>query len=143
MEFEYNLDNLKKASQFILNNSKSNILLFSGVVGAGKTTLIKQLCKDLGVLDVVNSPSYSIINEYKTEEKPVFHMDLFRLKKEELNNLGLIDYLTGENKTIIEWPEIIKDNQSLENYYLIQFKFIDSKTRRLIIKHSSKLKYND
>ncbi len=130
MEFEYNLDNLKKASQFILNNSKSNILLFSGVVGAGKTTLIKQLCKDLGVLDVVNSPSYSIINEYKTEEKPVFHMDLFRLKKEELNNLGLIDYLTGENKTIIEWPEIII-NELDESYCYIKIDYNKDNMRKL------------
>ena len=130
MEFEYNLDNLKKASQFILNNSKSNILLFSGVVGAGKTTLIKQLCKDLGVLDVVNSPSYSIINEYKTEEKPVFHMDLFRLKKEELNNLGLIDYLTGENKTIIEWPEIII-NELDESYCYIKIDYNKDNVRKL------------
>tara|TARA_B100000780_G_scaffold5686_1_gene4503 strand:+ start:3494 stop:3904 length:411 start_codon:yes stop_codon:yes gene_type:complete len=130
VEFEYNLDNLKKASQFILNNSKSNILLFSGVVGAGKTTLIKQLCKDLGVLDVVNSPSYSIINEYKTEEKPVFHMDLFRLKKEELNNLGLIDYLTGENKTIIEWPEIII-NELDEGYCYIKIDYNKDNMRKL------------
>jgi tRNA threonylcarbamoyladenosine biosynthesis protein TsaE len=130
VEFEYNLDNLKKASQFILNNSKSNILLFSGVVGAGKTTLIKQLCKDLGVLDVVNSPSYSIINEYKTEEKPVFHMDLFRLKKEELNNLGLIDYLTGENKTIIEWPEIII-NELDESYCYIKIDYNKDNMRKL------------
>lgn len=130
MEFEYNLDNLKKASQFILNNSKSNILLFSGVVGAGKTTLIKQLCKDLGVLDVVNSPSYSIINEYKTKEKPVFHMDLFRLKKEELNNLGLIDYLTGENKTIIEWPEIII-NELDESYCYIKIDYNKDNMRKL------------
>ena len=130
MEFEYNLDNLKKASQFILNNSKSNILLFSGVVGAGKTTLIKQLCKDLGVLDIVNSPSYSIINEYKTQEKPVFHMDLFRLKKEELNNLGLIDYLTGENKTIIEWPEIII-NELDESYCYIKIDYNKDNMRKL------------
>ena len=130
MEFEYNLDNLKKASQFILNNSKSNILLFSGVVGAGKTTLIKQLCKDLGVLGVVNSPSYSIINEYKTQEKPVFHMDLFRLKKEELNNLGLIDYLTGENKTIIEWPEIII-NELDESYCYIKIDYNKDNMRKL------------
>jgi len=130
VEFEYNLDNLKKASQFILNNSKSNILLFSGVVGAGKTTLIKQLCKDLGVLDVVNSPSYSIINEYKTKEKPVFHMDLFRLKKEELNNLGLIDYLTGENKTIIEWPEIII-NELDESYCYIKIDYNKDNMRKL------------
>ena len=102
MEFEYNLDNLKKASEFILKNSKSNLLLFSGVIGAGKTTLIKQLCKDIGVLDVVNSPTYSIINVYKSKEKPVFHMDLFRVKKDEIDDLGLLEYLESGSKIIIE-----------------------------------------
>jgi tRNA threonylcarbamoyladenosine biosynthesis protein TsaE len=109
VEFEYNLDNLKKASEFILKNSKNNLLLFSGVIGAGKTTLIKQLCKDIGVLDVVNSPTYSIINVYKSKEKPVFHMDLFRVKKDEIDDLGLLEYLESGSKIIIEWPEIIID----------------------------------
>ena len=107
MEIEYDLSSIKMASEFILKNSTSNTFLFSGIIGAGKTTLIKQLCKDMGVIDNVNSPTYSIINEYLSKDKPVFHMDLFRVKKEEVNDLGLFEYLTGLNKVIIEWPEII------------------------------------
>ena len=130
MEFEYNLDNLKKASEFILKNSKNNLLLFSGVIGAGKTTLIKQLCKDIGVLDVVNSPTYSIINVYKSKEKPVFHMDLFRVKKDEIDDLGLLEYLESGSKIIIEWPEIIIDELE-EDYTNVRIYYNKNNMRKL------------
>lgn len=130
MEFEYNLDNLKKASEFILKNSKNNLLLFSGVIGAGKTTLIKQLCKDIGVLDVVNSPTYSIINVYKSKEKPVFHMDLFRVKKDEIDDLGLLEYLESGSKIIIEWPEIIIDELE-EDYTHVRIYYNKNNMRKL------------
>ena len=130
MEFEYNLDNLKKASELILKNSKSNLLLFSGVIGAGKTTLIKQLCKDIGVLDVVNSPTYSIINVYQSKEKPVFHMDLFRVKKDEIDDLGLLEYLESGSKIIIEWPEIIIDELE-EDYTHVKIYYNKNNMRKL------------
>ena len=135
MEFEYDLNNLEKASEFVLKSSKSNILLFSGVIGAGKTTLVKQLCKNLGVIDTVNSPTYSLINEYITKESTVFHMDLFRIGKiEEINNLGLLDYLASKNKVIIEWPEIIID-QLNQNYSHITIDYIGDDKRKITIKN--------
>ena len=135
MEFEYDLNNLEKASEFVLKNSKSNILLFSGVIGAGKTTLVKQLCKNLGVIDTVNSPTYSLINEYITEESTVFHIDLFRIEKiEEINSLGLLDYLVSKNKVIIEWPEIIID-QLNQNYSHITIDYIRDDKRKITIKN--------
>tara|TARA_B110000881_G_C18567945_1_gene513853 strand:+ start:591 stop:1001 length:411 start_codon:yes stop_codon:yes gene_type:complete len=135
MEFEYDLNNLEKASEFVLKNSKSNILLFSGVIGAGKTTLVKQLCKNLGVIDTVNSPTYSLINEYITKESTVFHIDLFRIEKiEEINNLGLLDYLASKNKVIIEWPEIIID-QLNQNYSHITIDYIRDDKRKITIKN--------
>jgi len=135
MEFEYDLNNLEKASEFVLKSSKSNILLFSGVIGAGKTTLVKQLCKNLGVIDTVNSPTYSLINEYITKESTVFHMDLFRIKKiEEINNLGLLDYLASKNKVIIEWPELIID-QLNQNYSHIRIDYIGDDKRKITIKN--------
>ena len=81
MEIEYDLSSIKMAGEFILKNSTSNTFLFSGIIGAGKTTLIKQLCKDMGVIDNVNSPTYSIINEYLSKDKPVFHIYQIELKK--------------------------------------------------------------
>lgn len=135
MEFEYDLNNLEKASEFVLKNSKSNILLFSGVIGAGKTTLVKQLCKNLGVIDTVNSPTYSLINEYITKESTVFHIDLFRIEKiEEINSLGLLDYLASKNKVIIEWPEIIID-QLNQNYSHITIDYIRDDKRKITIKN--------
>ena len=135
MEFEYDLNNLEKASEFVLKNSKSNILLFSGVIVAGKTTLVKQLCKNLGVIDTVNSPTYSLINEYITKESTVFHIDLFRIEKiEEINNLGLLDYLASKNKVIIEWPEIIID-QLNQNYSHITIDYIRDDKRKITIKN--------
>ncbi|MBT3442262.1 MAG: tRNA (adenosine(37)-N6)-threonylcarbamoyltransferase complex ATPase subunit type 1 TsaE [Flavobacteriaceae bacterium] len=135
MEFEYDLNNLEKASEFVLKSSKSNILLFSGVIGAGKTTLVKQLCKNLGVIDTVNSPTYSLINEYITKESTVFHIDLFRIEKiEEINSLGLLDYLASKNKVIIEWPEIIID-QLNQNYSHITIDYIRDDKRKITIKN--------
>ena len=135
MEFEYDLNNLEKASEFVLKSSKSNILLFSGVIGAGKTTLVKQLCKNLGVIDTVNSPTYSLINEYTTKESTVFHIDLFRIEKiEEINSLGLLDYLASKNKVIIEWPEIIID-QLNQNYSHITIDYIRDDKRKITIKN--------
>ena len=133
--FEYDLNNLEKASEFVLKSSKSNILLFSGVIGAGKTTLVKQLCKNLGVIDTVNSPTYSLINEYITKESTVFHIDLFRIEKiEEINSLGLLDYLASKNKVIIEWPEIIID-QLNQNYSHITIDYIRDDKRKITIKN--------
>lgn len=83
------------------------IFLFFGNMGVGKTTFIKAICKELGVDDVVQSPTYSIVNEYKSPQGPVYHFDFYRLKNEtEALDLGFEDYLSG-NFCLIEWPEKI------------------------------------
>ncbi len=128
MELTYGIADLIKASQFILENSKSNLLLISGNVGAGKTTLIKNYCKLIGVSENVSSPTYNLINEYDSEEGLVVHMDLYRLKNvEELNNLGVTEYFNNR-QVIIEWPEIIIDEIST-NYTHINISYFDDNTR--------------
>lgn len=128
MELTYGIADLIKASQFILENSKSNLLLISGNVGAGKTTLIKNYCKLIGVSENVSSPTYTLINEYDSEEGLVVHMDLYRLKNvEELNNLGVTEYFNNR-QVIIEWPEIIIDEISI-NYTHINISYFDDNTR--------------
>ena len=128
LELTYGIADLIKASQFILENSKSNLLLISGNVGAGKTTLIKNYCKLIGVSENVSSPTYTLINEYNSEEGLVVHMDLYRLKNvEELNNLGVTEYFNNR-QVIIEWPEIIIDEISL-NYTHINISYFDDNTR--------------
>ena len=71
MNLNYSLEDINLASQFIISNSKTNRFLFFGPIGIGKTTLIKQLCSDLGVIDLVSSPTFSIVNQYKTNNGPM------------------------------------------------------------------------
>ena len=77
-------------------------------MGSGKTTFIKQLCKELGVKDNMSSPTYPIVNEYLTKTgNKVYHFDLYRIKNiEECMDLGMEDYLYSGNYCFVEWPEI-------------------------------------
>lgn len=78
-------------------------------MGAGKTTLIKELCKQLGSEDNFSSPTYSIVNEYTSPKGKLYHMDCYRLKSmEEALNIGIEDYLNGEHYCFVEWPELIE-----------------------------------
>lgn len=82
------------------------IFAFYGSLGSGKTTIIKAICKKIGVAGEVTSPTFTVINEYKTRKnEPVYHVDLYRIKnKEELFDIGLEEYLSGEFYCFIEWP---------------------------------------
>ena len=101
----------------IIQLSKSHtVFCFYGNLGAGKTTLIKLICEHLKVIDSISSPTYPIINEYKTaDNKIIYHIDLYRLKSvEEAMNIGIEDYLFSDNLCFIEWPDnfesILPDN---------------------------------
>lgn len=87
------------------------IFALSGSMGAGKTTFIQALCKQLQVVDVVNSPTFSIVNEYLiVNGESVFHFDLYRLQKaEELLDIGYEDYFYSGSYCFIEWPELAAD----------------------------------
>ena len=110
MELNYSLEELKQASDYVLKNINSKILLVCGEVGSGKTTLIKEICKQLKVEDTVTSPTYTLINEYNANDGLVIHMDLYRIENsEDINDLGLFEYF--DNKfIIIEWPEKIMND---------------------------------
>ena len=134
MEINYKLTELNKACDFILNNVKNEIILISGDVGAGKTTLIKEYCKLIGVNEVVNSPTYTLINEYLSKNGNVVHMDLYRVKNiNEINELGLLDYFEN-NLVIIEWPEIILKILDL-NHSLLKITYLNENERKLSIKN--------
>lgn len=87
------------------------IFLLSGKMGAGKTTLIKALCQSLKVVDVVSSPTFSIVNEYKTlQGASVFHFDLYRIKSPvELMDIGFEEYIYSGAVCLIEWPELASE----------------------------------
>lgn len=96
---------------FVSSNDdiQSNIFAFYGQMGVGKTTFIKALCKELGVTDVVNSPTFTIVNEYVSAKGfPVYHFDFYRINKEkEAYDIGVDEYFSGDGLNLIEWPEKI------------------------------------
>ena len=134
MELIYKLSEIEKASNFVSKNVNRDIILITGEVGTGKTTLIKEYCKLIGVEEIVNSPTYTLINEYQNKSGKIVHMDLYRVEdKNEINELGLFEYL--ENSiVIIEWPEIILKMIDIK-YSLINITYINEKERKLSIKN--------
>ena len=132
MELIYKLSELEKASNFVLKNVNRDTILIMGEVGTGKTTLIKEYCKLIGVEETVNSPTYTLINEYQNKRGKIVHMDLYRVKDiNEINELGLFEYLEN-NIVIIEWPEIILKMIDIK-YSMINITFINEKERKLSI----------
>jgi tRNA threonylcarbamoyladenosine biosynthesis protein TsaE len=97
------------AGQLIDAGRLHSVWLFDGEMGAGKTTLIKAICRRLGVLNVVQSPTFSIVNEYVTDSgEPVYHFDCYRLRnEEEALDSGLEEYIDSGERCFIEWPERI------------------------------------
>lgn len=93
----------------LLQSSSSKIVAFYGKMGAGKTSLIKELCSELGTKDIVNSPTFSIVNIYDTESEKIYHFDCYRLNSiTEALDLGIEDYFYSNHYCFIEWPENIE-----------------------------------
>lgn len=106
------LADLETCAQFIIENlSPHTIWAFSGNMGAGKTTLIKTICKLLGVTESVSSPTFSIVNEYLTNtQERIYHFDFYRLKtEEEAFDMGYEEYFYSNALCLIEWPEKISN----------------------------------
>ena len=99
-----------------------------------KNKVLKEYCKLIGVEEIVNSPTYTLINEYQNKSGKIVHMDLYRVEDiNEINELGLFEYL-DKNIVIIEWPEIILKMIDVK-YSLINITFINEKERKLSIKN--------
>ena len=109
MTINFSLLQLEDVAQKILIENTNKVILFHGEMGVGKTTLIKQLCKSLGVTDATSSPTFSLVNEYETTSNQlVYHFDFYRLNKEtEALDMGIDDYLYSGNWCFIEWAEKI------------------------------------
>ena len=99
------------AKQFVDNIGDRRIFAFYGSMGAGKTTFIKAICEELGVEDVITSPTFAIVNEYTTGEgDPLYHFDFYRIKKlDEFFDMGGEDYFNSGSLCFIEWPELIEE----------------------------------
>ena len=122
MKIKFQINQLKEVSVNVKEKIKTNIVLISGEMGVGKTTLIKEILISMKVIENVSSPTFSIINEYITgQNKIVYHMDLYRIKNiNEIEGIGLFEYLESGNLCIIEWGDMIE-------------KLIDSKYDKFII----------
>lgn len=98
------------AKQFVAAMGSNRVFAFYGKMGAGKTTFIKALCTELGVDDVITSPTFAIVNEYTAGEgSPIYHFDFYRIKKlDEVYDMGYEDYFYNGGLCLIEWPELIE-----------------------------------
>lgn len=106
----YMLKDLPQIADEIVLNATSKTILFYGEMGVGKTTLIKEIAKRIGVDEMINSPTYSIVNEYELENDKLFHFDCYRLESEEAAlDIGVEDYLFSSHWNLIEWPEKIEN----------------------------------
>ena len=113
MEIRINdLEHIREAArQFIDAMGDQQVYAFYGHMGAGKTTFIKAICEELGVDDVVTSPTFAIVNEYTAADgAPIYHFDFYRIKKlEEVYDMGYEDYFYGNGLCFIEWPEMMEE----------------------------------
>ena len=123
------LNEIAKAIVEVFENEKK--FVFFGEMGVGKTTLIKYICKVLNVQDVVTSPTFSVVNQYRNKDgNTLYHFDLYRIEnQEELFDLGLEEYIYSDNYCFIEWPEkaegLLSDN-------FVQVQMIKNKEYRII-----------
>ena len=106
-----NLDSIREAArEFISVIGEHRVFAFYGSMGAGKTTFVKAICEELGVEDVITSPTFAIINEYSGRDGVIYHFDFYRIKKlEEVYDMGYEDYFYSGTLCFIEWPELIED----------------------------------
>jgi len=115
MKLELNDVSLEETSKLIDKIipflATNKLIIFDGMMGSGKTTLIKYICQALGVLDLVNSPTYSLVNEYKTlNNQIIYHFDFYRINSlEEAFDIGAEEYFYSGNLCLIEWPDKIMD----------------------------------
>ena len=125
MELTYTINQIQETAKAVVEAMQGGQLFaFYGQMGAGKTTLIKAICQELGVIEEVNSPTFAIVNEYmRADGDPMYHFDFYRINKlQEAVEIGLYDYLDSGCLCIMEWPENIEDllpEETLKVYFTI------------------------
>jgi len=117
MNKDYSLDQITLIAKEIIQTVPNKILLFYGAMGSGKTTLIKELVKELGVHEVANSPTFSLVNEYLSEKgETIYHFDFYRIdSEEEAYDIGVEEYFYSNAWCFIEWPNKVENLLPLES----------------------------
>ena len=135
MNKNYSLQDLPKIASEIISSAKNKTLLFYGQMGVGKTTLIKELCRSLGVLDNISSPTFSLVNEYQTANNDkVYHFYFYRIEdEEEAFDIGIEDYFDSKNWCFIEWSENIENLLPLDAVE-IHLSLLDDEQRNIQLK---------
>ena len=135
MDIIFSIEEIKEAAKkFLPLLDQYKIFGFSGELGAGKTTFIGNLCRELGVVENVTSPTYSLIKEYETKDgNIIYHMDLYRIKnKEEAIEAGIDDCFNGDDICLVEWPEIVPEILPLSTVFC-KLKITGNDTRKLSV----------
>ena len=108
MKIKFSLEKIDEIAKKVLQNSSTKIIIFSGQMGSGKTTLISSISKILGSNSTVSSPTFSIVNEYELPNDKIYHFDFYRIKNyTEALDIGFEEYLKSDSWNFIEWPEKI------------------------------------
>lgn len=117
MNYNYALEELPLVARKILKEVNSKTILFYAEMGMGKTTLIKELVKQLGADDLASSPTFSLVNEYLSEKREtIYHFDFYRIKnEEEAYDIGIEEYFDSHSWCFIEWPSCIENLVPLES----------------------------
>lgn len=130
------LETIREAArQFIAAMGDNTVFAFYGKMGAGKTTFIKALCEELGVTDVINSPTFAIVNEYRSDTtgELIYHFDFYRIRKlEEVYDMGYEDYFYSGALCFIEWPELVEELLP-EGTVKVTIEVADDESRKITI----------
>ena len=137
LSFSYRVEDIARAAAWVGEQAGDiRVWLFIGDMGAGKTTLIKAICQQLGTTDDLSSPTYALVNQYGIPGQPdrIYHLDLYRLRDiEEALDIGIEDYLLGGDYCLIEWPQIIEPLLRAGEYITIHISPLSEYERKISI----------
>jgi len=136
MEIEFDISNIDTVAEAILRNVHSKIVLFSGSMGSGKTTLIGALIKSLGSPDLVSSPTFALMNEYQGRDSKIYHYDFYRIKNlEEALDIGFDEFIEEDAWNLVEWPGLIVGILPHE-YVTIEISKVTDTKRKISVKNT-------
>ena len=131
MMYTFKATDLKIIGKYLIEDLSTKVVRIDGPMGAGKTTLISSICKSLGVEEPVSSPTFSLVNTYKSRDGIIYHFDFYRIQNaHEALDIGLEEYLESGNLCFMEWAEKITPHLPL-NYDHYKLEVIDEKYRKI------------